>query len=1027
MTGFRLPDAWPPPSDPHSAALLVEAIGESLNVVDANPGAGPGTGPGAIDRMLRAIGGNSRYLSDLAQRESALLSGFVRHGPARTLAASLRQLRHLVPTLPRHEIAAGLRRAKRQVALVAALADLGGLWSLGEVTGALSLLAEAALRVAAAHLLHAAHAAGQIALPDPARPEKGSGLVVLGMGKLGARELNYSSDIDLVLIYDPDLQNGRDDLSRVFSRIATGLVSLMEAQDADGYVFRTDLRLRPDPGATPPAVSLPAALTYYESYGRTWERAAMIKARPVAGDLDAGARFLQAIRPFIWRRHLDFAAIDDIHAMKRRIDRDKPAPSRGFSRPNLSDPVSALLGHDLKLGHGGIREIEFIAQTLLLVWAGRSPALRDPTTLGALRKLAEAGHLKPDRAEALSRTYTRLRGLEHRLQMLDDRQTHSLPADRARFGRFAVFAGEAALTGEHGEPDLAAAADHLAASLLPELRRTRARFESMLRPPAMRDGDQPPDGLAEGAFDPDAPEAEVRLGARGFQEPRRVLEILRGWQTDRYRALRAQRARTILSGLVPALLAAFAAQPDPDGVLLRFDTLLSRQNAGVQLLSLLERTPALLDRIAAILGASSTLSDHLAAVPGALDGLLEPEPAPLAGRTVMRNLDGQMRAAAHVEDAIRIARTLVRAEEFRIAVAELDGALGTDAAARARTALADRVINHMLRVVVRDHRRRYGTIPGGTMGVVALGKCGSREMMAGSDLDLMLIYDHPAEVTESVPAPGVTRTLPPSLFFTRLAHALIAALSAPGVEGPLYALDMRLRPSGSKGPVAVSLQAFRRYHRSESWTWERMALTRARVVAAPPALRRAIDAALADALRFGEAGSVDPASIRSDAAEMRRRLLRDLPPRSPWDAKLRPGGLMEVEFIAQSLQLIARAAEARHPTARIAFRRLARAGTLSAADARALIKAERFWRTLQSRLRLLLGMEAPKSLAAALPPAAIASLLDGFGWLGPDRTLDSLSDACEAMASNVRALFERLVGPVDQHAPLGARQGTGRS
>ena len=394
--------------------------------------------------------------------------------------------------------------------------------------------------------------------------------------------------------------------------------------------------------------------------------------------------------------------------------------------------------------------------------------------------------------------------------------------------------------------------------------------------------------------------------------------------------------------------------------------------------------------------------------------------ADASGRTVLRNLDNQMRAASDVEDAIRTARTLVRGEEFRIAVAELNGALDTDAAGRARTALADRVISHMLRVVAHDHRRRYGTIPGGSMGVVALGKCGSREMMAGSDLDLMLIYDHPEEVTESLPASGSTRTVPPSLFFTRLAHALIAALSAPGVEGPLYALDMRLRPSGSKGPVAVSLQAFRRYHRTESWTWERMALTRARVVAAPAGLRRAIGAAMDDALRFG---GIAPSAMRADAVDMRRRLLRDLPPRGPWDVKLRLGGLMEVEFIAQILQLAAERPETRHPTPRIAFRRLARAGALSTAEARTLIGAERFWRTLQSRLRLLLGTNVPTNLQAALPPAAIASLLDGFAGLA---SLDSLSDACDAMANTVRALFERLVGPVDTQTPSGGRQKTGK-
>jgi len=380
-----------------------------------------------VAALLRALGGNSPFLSDLAVREAAVLAELVSAGPDPVLARTLAALRAVAPAAPRARIASAMRQAKRVVSLTAAVADIGGIWPLERVTGALSDLAEAALQLATAHLLRAAHQSGELRLRDPEAPGDGSGFIVLAMGKLGARELNYSSDVDLILIYDPGAgiytaRTAGDACQSFVSRLGRALVALMETRDAEGYVFRTDLRLRPDPGVTPSVVSLPAAVSYYESMGQHWERAAMVKARPVAGDQAAGAAFLEAIRPFVWRRGLDFAAMADIHAMKGRIGRR----SGSFSLDQTADPAS-LGGYDVKLGEGGIREVEFLAQTLQLVWGGRDPGLRDPTTLGALRVLSRSGHLAPDAAAALSDAYRFLRQVEHRLQMVADRQTHTLP------------------------------------------------------------------------------------------------------------------------------------------------------------------------------------------------------------------------------------------------------------------------------------------------------------------------------------------------------------------------------------------------------------------------------------------------------------------------------------------------------------------------------------------------------------------------------------------------------------------------
>ena len=395
-TIFHLPASWPNPHDTGAAQRLAERFA-GLGRAEARLAARP-----EVAALLDALGGNSPFLADLAVREAASLRALVASGPDAVVAAAMAELAAIAPSTRRDRIAAAMRRAKRIVALATAIADIGGIWPLERVTAVLSDLAEATLSLAMAHLLRAAHDAGELRLPDPSDPARGSGFTALGMGKLGARELNYSSDVDLVLLYDPaaaiytEATEGHA-MGGFTSRIARALVSLMEARDADGYVFRTDLRLRPDPSVTPPAVALPAAITYYESMGQNWERAAMIKARPVAGDLALGAAFLEAIRPFVWRRGLDFAAVADIHAMKRRIDQHK-----GGALADAADPLASIAGHNVKLGEGGIREIEFLAQTLQLVWGGRDPSLRVPTTLGALSTLARAGHVPRSAARELA-------------------------------------------------------------------------------------------------------------------------------------------------------------------------------------------------------------------------------------------------------------------------------------------------------------------------------------------------------------------------------------------------------------------------------------------------------------------------------------------------------------------------------------------------------------------------------------------------------------------------------------------------
>lgn len=938
-----LSPVFPRPSHAVAAARLVEdfaALGEKERKFAASA-------EGAA--LLAALGGNAPYLTELALRDSGALLACMKTGPDAHIEALLQGLRNLSPTMARTALSALLRQTKRRVALALAVADIGGLWPLERITRALSDLAELALSAAAAHLLRELHDAGQITLPHPEDPARDSGFVALGLGKLGAWELNYSSDIDLVLIFDPENPAYGPEATTQMARLARDLTNMLSLRDEEGYVFRVDLRLRPDPSATPLVVSLLTALTYYESQGRTWERAAFSKARPVAGDIALGEQFLAAIRPFIWRKYLDFAAIADIHEMKRQID----AQNGG----------SGLLGHDVKRGVGGIREIEFIVQTLELVWGGQDSSLRIPATLTALPAMAKAGHLTERAARELAADYRELRRVEHRLQMVSDRQTHSLPTSEAYLDGFIAFLDD------------------------PKFRKSFPRLLARVHDHFSNFFDT--EGGAQDAIDPgrEGPPPErfkAHLHKLGFRDERHIAERLRDWASGRMQALRTPRAREILDGLVPHLLEALSLQPDPDKAFAHFDTLLGQQRAGVQLLSLFQRNPALLRRLAAVLGASPALAEHLAQDPYALEVLLNPTARFAAPKPVLRRL---LAEAEDLEQAAAITRSFVRREEFHLSVATLEGLMDANEAGRLRSALAESALSLLLPLVLAAHKKRHGTVRGARFAVVALGKAGAGEMLAGSDLDLMMIYDH---------APA---SFAPTPWFVRLSHAFTGALTARGKEGPLYHIDMRLRPSGNAGPVAVSLPAFGQYHAHESWTWERLALTRARVMAATPGFAPVVREALGQALCRTEPA----AKICADTDAMRAKLGEELPPRGPWDVKTMAGGMMDVMFIAQALQLIHGPAESAlfHPNTRAALAGLGAAGHLSPQDTDALMQADLLWRTIQGINRITGLPDA----AREPPPAMLSPLLRATGC----EDLASLRATMAATEKSVQARFSHLI------------------
>lgn len=899
--------------------------------------------------LLNALGGNAPYLADLALRDSAALLACMENGPEAHVAFLLQKLRELPADMPRARLGSALRQVKRRMALALAIADIGGIWPLERITGALSALAELSLRAVVRHLLLELHESGRISLPHPEDPERGSGFTALALGKLGAWELNYSSDIDLVLLYDPENPAYGPEASGQMARLARDLTTLLSARDEEGYVFRVDLRLRPDPSATPPVVALLTALTYYESHGRTWERAAFSKARPVAGDIALGEQFLAAIRPFIWRKYLDFAAIADIHEMKRQID----AQTGGQN----------LLGQDVKRGAGGIREIEFIVQTLELVWGGQDSALRIPATLTALPALVRARHLPERAARELAADYRELRRVEHRLQMVSDRQTHALPATEAGLDAFTIFLG----------------APHFRKTFPALLARVHRHFSHFFDTQEEvhtsidpgRDG-PPPAGFV------------THLHRLGFQDIRHITERLRDWASGRMPALRTPRAREMLDGLVPHLLEVLAAQPDPDKAFAHFDNLLGQQRAGVQLLSLFRRNPALLRRLAAVLGAAPALAEHLAQDPYALEVLLNPTARFAAPKPLLKR---QLAEAADLEQATAITRLFVRREEFHLSMATLEGRMNADEAGKLRSALAESALSLLLPLVLAAHQKRYGKLRGARFAVVALGKAGAGEMLAGSDLDLMMVYDH------------TQAAIAPTPWFVRLSHAFTGALTARGKEGPLYHIDMRLRPSGNQGPVAVSLASFRRYHAQESWTWERLALTRARVLAATPGFAPVVRGAIAEALCRPDTG----AKILADTAAMRDRLAEDLPPRGVWDVKTMAGGMMEVMFIVQALQLIHGPATPAlfQPNTRAAITALGEAGRLAQDDAAVLLQADFLWRSIQGINRIT-GLA---DNAEDPPQSALAPLLRATDSIDFSQLRAGMAETAGA----VREIFNRII------------------
>jgi glutamate-ammonia-ligase adenylyltransferase len=921
--------------------------------------------------LLTACFSASPYLTALASRHPSDLADCLLRDPDAYLTEARAELATSIgQAVTTSEAMALLRRFKHRMALLTGLAELGGVWPTEAALEAMSAIADAVLEQATAFLFRKAREAGQLTPPDNAGSAT-SGYFIIAMGKLGAFELNYSSDVDIVVFYDAEHAGLKPELepSTFFVRLTRELVRLLLEHTADGYVFRTDLRLRPDPGATQIALSVEAGLTYYESFGQNWERAALIKARVVAGDVEAGEEFLRQLSPFVWRKYLDFAAVADIHAMKRRVHAFK------------GHGAIAVEGHDIKLGRGGIRDIEFFAQTQQLITGGRHPELRTRGTIETLNRLAAGGWIAPEAASELTEAYLFLRRIENRLQMVGDQQTHIIPAEPEELDRVARLSGFAD-TNEFGD------------ALIARFKRVEVHYEALFEkiptPPSSA-----PNIVVADETDPAAPAGLQRLG---FSNPAAAVAAIRAWQSGRYAATRSERTRERLTEFLPSLLDAFGQSAEPDLALATFDKVIAEMPAGLQLFSLLAANPSLLRLIGDIMGTAPRLARILGRRPRLLDAVLDPGffgavPTPAK----LKDLVGAALAeATDYQDALDRARIVGREQAFLIGVRVISGTLSARQAGAAYADLADTLIEILTERVEQELVRSHGRLPGGKAAVLAMGKLGGREMTAGSDLDLIIVYDYEGDDAQSDGA----KSLPGQQYYMRFTQRLIAALSADTAEGSLYSVDMRLRPSGNQGPVATKLSSFRLYQVNSAWTWEHLALTRARVVTGQAPLRREIVATIREVLSRPR----DRAQVAADVKAMRDKIADDKGSSEIWDLKHVRGGLIDLEFVAQFLQIVS---AAEHPegldqNTELALTKLSAAGVLSPGDAEVLVPAARLYHTLTQLIRLCLD----KPFVVEDAPRALKDLLARASDMPDFATLEAtLKDTLAA----VHKAFDRIV------------------
>ena len=927
---------------------------------------------GAAADFLAAVASGSPYLYRLFTQKMPMLTELLAMPPEMALQAIFEETQEAGQEQDMEGAKAQLRALKARIAMLLALMDLSGLWTTEKIMEALSRFADRAVAAAFSVSLRSL-------FPEESLPLESTGMGIFAMGKHGAGELNYSSDVDLVVFYNQDVLASQLDGRRLPPRMKTAkqiavqvtrlAVDILQEQRSDGYVFRTDLRLRPDPGSSAIAVTLATAEYYYEAYGQNWERAAFIKCRMIAGDPSIDEALKQILTPFIWRKYLDYAAIADIHGIKRQIHAVKGSGDAGFA------------GHDIKIGRGGIREIEFLAQTQQLILGGKEPVLRCPKTLDTLQALVVEEQIEAETADRLKRAYLFLRHIEHRIQMVNDEQTHMLPKRPEQILRLARLSGFK--TAEALGAALGETLDFVAGAYARLFHKEDAREEDML---AFTGLDESPATLQA-------------LSDMGFQRGSAIAEEIRHWFAGGIKAARSGRARAILPSIIPSLLRALAHADDPDAAFSAFNTFLHNLPAGVQFFSLVQNNPGVLEIITDLVSLSprhrEILAHHAYYIEALLDeSFLGGDPG---DQIEPYTLTDEALRAPNFEEALNVLRRRVKEARFQVSCHLLLKDTDTRVSGRAASRIADATLKAALPVARREVERSHGRLPPdqtGELAVIGMGRLGAEVLTATSDLDLIFIYDCPPGVVSDgkKPLDGVT-------WYTRYVRRLVTTLSAQTEEGDLYDVDMALRPSGGAGPAAVSLSAFDKYYEKDAWTWEEMALVKARVITGEGSLPDRLSERIDNILTRQR----EPGKIRADALEMRQRLLKAKPAAGIRDVKLVKGGQTEVDFICQVLSLIHGHEHGRFPLhlaeAIEAFR--AR-GILSDDEAAQLEIARRDYEILLQFKRTTLGDSTSRLFPAPLEERLAARL----GLDGPDRIDRHLLAHQQA----VSAIFARYVG-----------------
>jgi glutamate-ammonia-ligase adenylyltransferase len=835
-------------------------------------------------------------------------------------------------------LASALRRERSATALALAVGDLAAVLPLERLTLALSDLADRALDRSVT-----------AAIEERTPGEAARGFAVIALGKHGSRELNYSSDVDLLFLFHPRTlpRKGREEPGQAAVRIGQRVIELLQKRDADGYVFRVDLRLRPSAEVTPIALPVDAAISYYESSALPWERAAFVRARAVAGDAALGRYFLDAVHPFVWRRSLDFGAIGEVQSITRRI-RDHYAQGQAFGP-----------GYDLKRGRGGIREIEFFAQIHQLIHGGREPGLRAPATLDALAALAADGRIAADQAEALAEAYRLLRTIEHRLQMVDDRQTHSLPGDPAALDNVARL---------HGLGDGGA----LLGLLEPAVSRVAIAYDGLA-------------GEEERRLPLGAEALEAALAAAGFADPVAARLRVDSWRRGKARSLRTPAAQEAFEAMLPVLVDTFGKAPDPARAVNRFDDVVERLPSGINFYRLLQARPGLTAHLGTILSHAPVLADELGRRPELLDGLIDASafaPAPPL-EDLVEDFSRAERAGEDYQQLLDRVRRKVNERRFALGVQLVVAATDPIEVAEGYSRVAEAAIRVVAEAATREFEQRHGRVSGSELVILALGRLGGEALTHASDLDLVYLFSgtHEAESDGAKPLRATD-------YFNRLAPRVTAALSVPTAAGPLYDVDTRLRPSGTDGMLAISVESFERYQREQAWTWEHMALLRARPVHGSPEARAEVRGVIEAVLKRPR----DPAALTADAVRMRAEIDAHKKPGGAFDIKLGPGGLVDLEFAVHTLQL-------RHgigidPHLEVAIAALAEAG-LVPADTDAALR-------LLTRMLVAFRLVSP---SAAEPPEATRPLVAAACGLDD---WNALLAAHEAARQRVAALWRSV-------------------